>query len=34
MQHWLEMGSEHVAQWFRTWALISGQEAYSRENKY
>ena len=28
------MGSGHVAQWFRTWTLISGKEAYSRENNF
>ena len=32
MEHWLEMGSGHVAQWLRSWALISGKEVCSREN--
>ena len=29
MEHWLEMGSGHVALWLKSWALV---EASSREN--
>ena len=29
MEHWLEMGLEHITQWMKSWALV---ETCSREN--